>query len=350
MTASRAAVILGSTGTLGTLQVQRLAADPTTHVVALAAAGRHLPAIAAQAVELGVYGLALREADIGAVNAALDEANAHAGADVRPEILTGADAAVQAASAGVDLVINAMTGPAGMAPSIGALKNGSHLAVANTETVVSFPRLALESTDLGGPLHGAVTLLNPDLDGFSSTVTEHAADIARVLLTSPAAPGAAARRSLRPRRVNQMTGFDVGIRLMEVRALTSAPIEVVAHAGAVSCLVELTDGRTILHRRRGSPSAWERAGDLRFESVDIPAVQLCHSAADEGGTYPAVAYAANEAAVAAHVDYALPLGEIVGVVARVLDAHDAPGEITAETVHEATMWAKERAGKVISSR
>ena len=40
MSATRTAVILGSTGAVGTSQVERFSADPTTQVVALAAAGR----------------------------------------------------------------------------------------------------------------------------------------------------------------------------------------------------------------------------------------------------------------------------------------------------------------------
>src|SRR5690625_2251928 len=144
MSATRTAVILGSTGAVGTSQVERFAADPSTQVVALAAAGRNLPALARQAVQLGVYGLALAEADLAAVNLALDEANEDAGADVRPEILIGADTIVHAAGAGVDVVVNAIKGMDGVGPTLEGLRTGAHVETANTETLLSAALLTPE--------------------------------------------------------------------------------------------------------------------------------------------------------------------------------------------------------------
>jgi 1-deoxy-D-xylulose-5-phosphate reductoisomerase len=62
-----------------------------------------------------------------------------------------------------------------------------------------------------------------------------------------------------------------------------------------------------------------------------------------GGTAPAVFNAANEEAVAAFLEGAIPFGRISEIIETVLDAH-APAPATAvEVVREADRWARERA-------
>lgn len=348
MSATRTAVILGSTGAVGTSQVARFAADPSTQVVALAAAGRNLPTLARQAVELGVYGLAVDEADLAAVNLALDEANEEAGADVRPEILIGTDTIIHAAGAGVDVVVNAIAGMGGVAPSLEALRTGAHIEVANTETLLSAGLLTPEV--LGdAPLAHRLSLLSPDLGGLGRTLVEHEEAVTRVVLTAPAHPQLPARHGARPRRVDQMTGFSAGFALLEVGVITQVPIDVVTHTGGVGALVELEDGRSVAHPRAGAPAPWERATSWWFEPAQIPAVELCRAAAAEGGTYPIVTYCANEAAVAAFLGGGADLEEIVDVVARVLDAHEPPPSLTLETVRGAGMWAKKHAREILAA-
>ncbi len=348
MSATRTAVILGSTGAVGTSQVERFAADPSTQVVALAAAGRNLPALARQAVQLGVYGLALAEADLAAVNLALDEANEDAGADVRPEILIGADTIVHAAGAGVDVVVNAIKGMDGVGPTLEGLRTGAHVETANTETLLS---AALLTPELRGqaPLTHRLSLLSPDLGGLGRTLVEHDEAVTRVILTAPAHPRLPARHGARPRRVDQMTGFSAGFALLEVGAITQVPIDVVTHTGGLGALVELEDGRTVVHPRAGAPAPWERATSWWFEPARLPAVDLCRAAASEGGTYPIVTYGANEAAVAAFLDGAAELEEIVDVVARVLDAHEPPPTLTLDALHGAAMWAKKHAREILAA-
>jgi len=348
MSATRTAVILGSTGAVGTSQVERFSADPTTQVVALAAAGRDLPALARQAVQLGVFGLAVGESDLAAVNLALDEANEEAGADVRPEILIGPDVTTHAAGAGVDVVVNAIKGMDGIGPSLEGLRTGAHVEVANTETLLSAALLTPEV--LGeAPASHRLSLLSPDLGGLGRTLVEHDEAVARVILTAPAHPRLPARHGARPRRVNQMTGFAAGFALLEVGAISQVPIDVVTHTGGVGALVELEDGRTVAHPRTGAPAPWERATSWWFEPARLPAVDLCRAAASEGGTYPIVAYRANDAAVAAFLDGAAELEEIVDVVARVLDAHEPPATLTLDALHGAAVWAKKHAREILTA-
>ncbi|HLS01291.1 MAG TPA: 1-deoxy-D-xylulose-5-phosphate reductoisomerase, partial [Beutenbergiaceae bacterium] len=60
MSAARNAVVLGSTGGMGAHTIESFASDPHTQVIALAAAGTNLDFLAYQAVELEVFGVALR--------------------------------------------------------------------------------------------------------------------------------------------------------------------------------------------------------------------------------------------------------------------------------------------------
>src|SRR5690625_1989157 len=336
MSATRTAVILGSTGAVGTSQVERFAADPSTQVVALAAAGRNLPALARQALQLEVSGLAL---------AAAAEA---AAADVCPAMRIGAGTIAHAAGAGVDVLVNAIKGMDGVGPTLQALRTGAHVETANTETLLS---AALLTPELLGqaPLTHRLSLLSPDLGGLGRTLVEHDEAVTRVILTAPAHPRLPARHGARPRRVDQMTGFSAGFALLEVGAITQVPIDVVTHTGGLGALVELEDGRTVVHPRAGAPAPWERATSWWFEPARLPAVDLCRAAASEGGTYPIVTYGANEAAVAAFLDGAADLEDIVDVVGRDLGAHEPPATLTLDALHGAAVWAKKHAREILTA-
>lgn len=358
MNEGRTAVILGSTGAVGGLWVERLAQEPGTQVVALAAAGTNLPRLAAQAVELQVYGIALVAGDVGKVNAALDLANEQAERDVRPEILIGEDVVAHAAAAGADLVVNAIDGPAGIEPSRSALRTGAHLKVANTETLLTaellgaeLPDAELPDAELPGHAHLSerITLYNPELGDLGRTLAEHRGEISRVIITAPSRPRALGRRRASRHAVDRTTGFAAGFALAQVAALTSAPIDVVLHPGAIGALVELTDGRTIIHRRAGAPEEPEGRIAWSFEPADLPAVGLCRAAVQEGRTYPAVAFAANDVATGAHANSELDPERIFGIVAQVLDAHDAEDDVSWESVRSASRWAESYARDLISS-
>ncbi len=75
---------------------------------------------------------------------------------------------------------------------------------------------------------------------------------------------------------------------------------------------------------------------------------LAYRAGRTGGTAPAVLNAANEVAVGAFLEGALPFTSITQVVERVLDAHTPADDSTLEQVVAADGWARQEASKTIA--
>jgi 1-deoxy-D-xylulose-5-phosphate reductoisomerase len=95
--------------------------------------------------------------------------------------------------------------------------------------------------------------------------------------------------------------------------------------------------------RRFDPVA---AGPLTFEPVRtevFPALASGLAAGRAGGTAPAVFNAANEVAVAAFLQGAIPFGRISETIERALDAHVPVPAGSVETVRAADRWAREAA-------
>ena len=138
---NRRVVILGSTGSIGTqaLDVIRRNSGQFT-VVALAAGGADVAAIASQAAEFGVEAVAIADESR---EAALREALTTYGSSAR--VIVGLDAATEVAGLPTDVVLNGMTGSIGLRPTLAALEAGSVLALANKESLVA-----------GGPLVKAI--------------------------------------------------------------------------------------------------------------------------------------------------------------------------------------------------
>lgn len=315
MTSPAMIAILGSTGDIGSQQVESRAGDADTRVVALAAGGGSLTQLAYQAVALEVYGLAVRRGDIAEVHAALDEANERAGTNVRPEVLIGKEALVTAAVSAPE-VVNAIDGTDGVHASRAALANGARVGVANTETLLCLDLLAEELPDLD--VDGQIHLLNPALNGIKESLKEVAAS--RVLLTTP--PRAALGRRRDRATVNAYTGMGAGLALLELAALTPVEIDVVTHTGPVAALVELGDGRTLVTARQGTSLHGEPPAQWQFELSDSPGVQLARGAVHEGQSYPLALHFANAHAVRAHLMGRIGVDDILNLVAHTLDQHD----------------------------
>ncbi len=99
--------------------------------------------------------------------------------------------------------------------------------------------------------------------------------------------------------------------------------------------------------RRLDPVA---AGPFTFEPVrrDVfRALGAGMAAGRAAGTAPAVFNAANEVAVAAFLDGAIPFGRISEIIEQVLDAHLPAPATAVEAVREADRWARARARELV---
>lgn len=122
--------ILGSTGSIGVQTLDIVRENPERFEASVLTAGRNWERLAEQARTFDAdavviadeqYYLPLREAL----------------ADTDTKVYAGADAVSQVAAAGgTDVVVNALVGYAGLAPTVAALGRGKKLALANKESLV----------------------------------------------------------------------------------------------------------------------------------------------------------------------------------------------------------------------
>jgi 1-deoxy-D-xylulose-5-phosphate reductoisomerase len=412
--APREVVILGSTGSIGTQALDIIRRNPDRfRVVALAAGGGQADLLARQAAEFGVAAVAVADpAAVPAVQAALkylfprtapDPAPAPlpargGSADPRlapaplpaptgvPEVLAGQDGVCELAGWPCDVVLNGVTGAAGLRATLAALDAGRVLALANKESLI-----------IGGSL--VTSRAKPGqivpVDSEHSTIAQclragRADEVRRLVLTASGGPFRGWHRdrleAVTPEQalahptwnmgplvtINSATLVNKGLEVIEAHLLFGFSldrIDVVVHPQSiVHSMVEFSDGATIIQASPPDmrlpislgmawpdrvPEAipgldWSAAASWTFEPLDdaaFPAVALAREAATAGGTAPAVYNAANEACVADFLAGRISFPRIVGTVARILSEHDVARTAVTNVADVLAVddWARRRA-------
>jgi 1-deoxy-D-xylulose-5-phosphate reductoisomerase len=372
----RDVVVLGSTGSIGTQALDVVRDHPDRfRVVGLAAGGGRPELLAAQAREFGVSRVVCAREPSGGLP---------------PGWQTGEDAVGALAGFGADVVLNALTGAAGLPATLATLAAGSTLALANKESLVMGGELVLAAAQPGQlvPVDSEHSAIAQCLRGGSP------AEVDRLVLTASGGPfrgwsadrlaGVTVAQALAHPTwdmgpvvtLNSSTLVNKGLELIEAHLLFGIPydrIDVVVHPqSVVHSMVTFADGATIaqasppdMHlpialglawpdRLGGVADAcdWSRASSWTFEPLDnevFPAVRLARAAGTAGGTAPAVYNAANEVALTAFVAGELTYLGIVETVGAVLDAHITVSGPTLEQVRAADAWAREAAARLIGS-
>ncbi|WP_323961235.1 1-deoxy-D-xylulose-5-phosphate reductoisomerase [Arthrobacter sp. JZ12] len=383
----RRVIILGSTGSIGTQALDVIAANPHLFTVAgLSAGGSNIALLASQAVTTEAPLVAAASGSGQELKDAIDDAARQAGKQgYRPELLVGPDASSElAASPNADVVLNAITGSIGLAPTLAALKQGHLLALANKESLVVGGQLVHDAARPGQivPVDSEHSALAQALR--SGTPEE----VQRLVLTASGGPFRGRTRaqmaSVTPKEALAHPTWDMGLmvttnsatmvnkalEVVEAHLLFDVPldrIDVVVHPqSVVHSMVEFIDGSTIAqasppdmrlpialgigwpHRIAGAATGcdWTKATSWTFEPLDedaFPAVALAKEAAAQRGTAMAVYNAANEEAVAAFHAGRIGFTDIVDTVRAVLDEHSPETVLTLETVLDAEGWARRTA-------
>ncbi len=380
--------ILGSTGSIGTqaLDVARRHPD-RFRVVGLSAAGMNLELLVGQIREFLPPYVAIADEDAAA--AVKEKLGATKGVD----LIVGPDAAeVLARDTEGDLVLNALVGSAGLAPTLAALQAGKTLALANKESLV-----------VGGEL--VTDLVKGEPERLLPVDSEHAAlamalrherreDLKRVVLTGSGGPfrgwtrNELARASVKealqhpvwsmgPKiTIDSATLMNKGLEVMEAHHLFDleySQIHVLIHPeGVVHAMAEFRDGSLRAEMATADMRlpiqlalAWpERLSTgvepvpltdrgLTFEPVDreaFPAVDLAYRVGGLGLTFPAVMNAANEVAVMAFLEGKILLTRIVEIVQTVVDEHEPAQVVSIITIERADGWARHRTAEIIEER
>lgn len=163
--------VLGSTGSIGT-QALDIARERGYSVGALAA-GRNLELLAAQVQEF-------RPAVVSVDESVLAQAR-----ELLPSVKVIADPSEVAAHS-ADVVVNAMSGLIGLAPTRTALEHGQAVALATKEAMVTASHLIWQAAAKGG---GRVVPIDSEHTGVFQCLTGEAMDdVAEVILTASGGP------------------------------------------------------------------------------------------------------------------------------------------------------------------
>jgi 1-deoxy-D-xylulose-5-phosphate reductoisomerase len=341
--------------------------------------GVALAEAAARAGSVRYLGLSDAKADLAPV----DAASAAAGAQVGwgPEALIAA-----AMHPDVDVVVVAVVGTAGLAPTLAALEAGKAVALATKEALVVGGHLVRAAAQRSGapvlPIDSEHSAILQCLRGAAPEEVE------AILLTASGGPFVdtppeqmarmTAAEALRhptwrmgPKvTIDSATLMNKGLEVIEARWLFDVPashIQVVVHRqSVVHSLVQFRDGSMIA--QLGCPdmrlpiqyallyperpdSPWPRldlttAGALTFEAPKLdrfPCLELAYGAAEAGGSLPAVMSAANEEVVGLFLAGRIGFGEIPRRIRQVMDAHENEPTPSLEAVLRADAWARRAA-------
>lgn len=375
-TVTKRVVILGSTGSIGTQALDVIERLPGRFEVVGVAGNHNAALLAKQANQFNVKYVSIgSENRLAELRGLVGDRKVLCGVEGMCELATLAEA---------DLVVVAVAGAIGIAPTHAALEAGKDIALASKEVLVAAGettmRLAKEKGCAILPIDSEHSAIFQCLQGVPDKSVE------KVLLTASGGPFRTvpkeALESVTPEQalkhptwnmgglvtINSATLMNKALETIEAKWLFDVAIEdveVVVHPQSIiHSMVRFNDGSTLA--QMGLPDMRlpiqytlvypERVqtnlprmevrdyANLTFEAPDeekFPALGLARRAVHAGGTLPAVMNAANEEAVALFLNRKIAYLDITRRIERVMESH-APVAATYENVLLADAWAREQ--------
>lgn len=358
--------ILGSTGSIGVQTLDIVRENPDRFEARILTANRNWEKLAQQAREFDADTVVIADKSR---YAALSEALA----DTDTKVYAGEEAVAQVAGGGdTEVVVNALVGYAGLAPTVAAIEAGKKLALANKESLVV-------GGDVLMPLSTHETLLPIDSEHgaiYQCLLGEDPAEVTRLWVTASGGPfrgkKAADLQNItveqalshptwnmgRKISIDSSTLMNKGLEVIEAHHLFAMPYDkiavVVQPQSAIHSMVEFTDGSVKAHLGTTDmripiqfalsyPARWSAPvepldfrtlGSLEFEAPDLETFRclaLAIEAGTTGGTLPAVMNAANEVAVAAFLAEHIPYLGIAELVERAMNHAVREGSVKEAT-------------------
>jgi 1-deoxy-D-xylulose-5-phosphate reductoisomerase len=353
-------VILGSTGSIGQNTLEVIRHFPEKFEVVGLAAGKNIALLAEQIKEFNPVLVAVKsERD------AKNLRNRFSGKTIK--FLAGEIGLQEVASLGqADLVVSAITGIAGLKPTVTALEKGKDVALANKESMVvagGFLRKIVSRT------RAKIIPVDSEHSGvFQCLNRENKKNLQKVYLTASGGPflrvplqdlsSKSWQEALQHPRwkmgkkvtIDSATLMNKGLELIEAKwlfDLRADQLEVLIHPQSiVHALVEFKDGSMLAQLSQTDmkipiqyalsyperldsllpPLDLISVKDLEFYSMETeryPLFNLARRALEAGLSFPVVLNAANEIAVQAFLEEKISFGQIYSVVDHCLENHQA---------------------------
>lgn len=305
--------------------------------------------------------------------------------DTSTKVLSGMDGLLELAGDDSDLMVNAIVGMVGLAPTLEAINSGKDIAFANKETLVAGGELVMNAVKEHG-----IKLLPVDSEHSAIFQCLQAAPpskvIKKILLTASGGPffGKTADQ-LKDVTVEQAlahpnwsmgakitidsaTMMNKGLEIIEAAWLFDTDpddIEVVVHRESIiHSMIEFTDNSVLAQlgmpdmripiqyaitypERYPSPVAeldWTKLSRMTFYSADdttFKCLAACKKAMKKGGLYPAVANGANEVANRLFRDRKISFLDIGELVTSAVDNIDVTSAACLDDVLRADKAARE---------
>jgi len=376
--------ILGSTGSIGrqTMQVLDNFSDDIKPVAFAAGNNKHIFLEQVKRFKPRLVSLQ-REEDARWLRQQLDRHQ-------KTEVYYGYEGLLAVATfPDADMVLTAISGAAGLLPTVAAIKAGKTIALANKETLVAAGELVMRLARECGvdimPVDSEHSAIWQCLNG------EDSHNVARILLTASGGPfrcwKSEQMSEITPAMalnhpnwqmgakitVDSATLMNKGLEVIEARWLFDInydKINVVIHPQSIiHSMVEFNDGSVLaqmgvpdmrlpiqyalLYPRRVAgnvPRLQWPIGELTFETPDFerfPSLSLAFLAGRVGKTMPAVLNAANEVAVHAFLAGRIEFTAIPKLVAKVMEEHSTFEYDSIEEILDADNWARRRSEEII---
>jgi len=387
---TRRVTIFGATGSIGCNTVDLIARKPADYDVVALTGGRNVQKLASQARALGA------DIAVTAYDDCLEDLRATlSGSGI--EVAAGTAALCEVAERPADWIMSAIVGAAGLPPGLKALEQGTTLALANKESLVTAGAL-LKST----ARESGARILPVDSEHsavFQGLVGENPADVERVIITASGgafrdwpleklANATLAEASSHPNwdmgqriTIDSATMFNKALELIETHEffdIEPEKIEAIVHPESlIHALVGFRDGALMAHvgppdmrHAIGYALNWPTRDHLPVERLDLakiaqmtfrepdaaryPALAQARWVMSEGGLAGAVFNAAKERALDGFVDGRIGFLDMAAVVADVIEIMSGEGlglaAITLDSVQEADQAARARAEESITRR
>jgi len=361
----RKVIVLGSTGSIGTQALEVISKNPDRFELVGISAFSNRELALQQAT---LFGLAPNRLVFGAKAAA--------------------DLVFETAA---DVVINGITGSAGLAATLATLQSGKVLGLANKESLIVGGELVTSIAKPGQlvPVDSEHSALAQCLRSGSDN------EVSKLVLTASGGPfrgfSKEQLKSVTPAQAlkhptwnmgrvvttNSATLVNKGLEVIEASLLFGIGfdrIAVTVHPQSIiHSMVEFVDGSVIAQASypdmrlpislamswpdrvpaTTTPLNWSDSHSWQFEPLDekvFTSVRLAREVGTKGLTFPAVYNASNEQAVDAFHDGKIGFTEIIEVIEQTLEKHVAPSSLSLEAVLEAERWARATADSLIAKR
>ena len=379
----RKVTVLGSTGSIGVSTLKVIESNPEEYKVFGLTAGKNIDLFTEQIARFRPAVVAISDEELA--NTLRDRLKMNP----CPEIYFGPEGLIDLASLDeADIVLSAITGAAGLAPTYGAIQAGKDVALANKETMVMAGPLIMDLAKKKGVF---ILPVDSEHSAIQQSMQGHAReDLKRIILTASGGPfkdlpieemefltPAAALKHPnwdmgRKITIDSSTLMNKGLEIIEAKwlfDLRTDQIGVVIHPESIiHSMVEYMDGSIIAqlgvpdmaipisyalsyprHLKTDLPPLEiETIGTLNFSKPDMKkfrCLALALDAIEVDGSMPAVLNGANEIAVEAFLNEEIGFLQIPVLIERVMQAHDPVPVEDIEAVMEADRWARETAKK-----